>query len=400
MIKTTLNFNVNNLLKMRDDKKTLDLDHIVQRGFVWSTEMSSKLIESILLGYPIPPIFCLKIPGEKETTYSVMDGKQRICSCLEYCSNSFPLSKDIPSIIWDDEEVELANCYFDDLPQDIQQELLHFKFLIYGFEDISEDEIGELFYRLNNGYLLNKTQKSLSCIDFENVTFIKDILGSKFFQEYCKFTKLQRKNSADLATLLQAMILFHNKYYEYEFSSISDSEILLFANNIKNNYPDDLKFRLYDIVSYLELVFHEPEKQLKKINIPMVMLCADAALGDEYDMNKKLFRIGPKYFYQWFNTFFEDEFEEYSNYCSSGSTRKDKTCMRIELMQNSLITYFELDGDEHYSNGESNSESNGSDETIDTPELEQEEAATSDECESISFVDELLADSEDNSSNE
>ena len=101
----------------------------------------------------------------------------------------------------------------------------------------------------------------------------------KFFQEYCKFTKLQRKNSADLATLLQAMILFHNKYYEYEFSSISDSEILSFANYIKDNCPEEMKTRLYDIVSYLELVFHSQEKQLKKINIPMVLLCADILPG-------------------------------------------------------------------------------------------------------------------------
>ena len=384
MIRTTLNFNINNLLKMRNEKKTLDLEHIVQRGYVWSIPQASLLLHSLLSSFPIPPIYCLKVPGEKETTYSVLDGKQRILSLLSFCMNEYPLDEDTPSVIWDDEELELANCYFDDLPQDVQQEILHYKLLIYGFEDISNDEIGELFYRLNNGYLLNKTQKSLSCIDFENVSFIKEILDSKFFQEYCKFTKLQRKNSADLATLLQAMILFHNKYYEYDFSSISDSEILSFANHIKENYPEEIKTRLLDIVSYLELVFHQQEKQLKKINIPMILLCGDMALGDNYDMDKKLFRIGPKYFYQWFTSFFEEEIDEYSQYCSTGSTRKDKTCMRMELMQNSLITYFELDDGDTSSNEE--------DELISL--LEQEAESINDECESTSFVDGLLADME------
>lgn len=385
MIRTTLNFNINNLLKMRNEKKTLDLDHVVQRGYVWSVPQASLLIHSLISQvYPIPPIYCLKVPGEKETTYSVLDGKQRILSLLSYCMNEYPLDEDTPSIIWDDEELEIANCYFDDLPQDVQQEILHYKLLIYGFEDISNDEIGELFYRLNNGYLLNKTQKSLSCIDFENVSFIKEILDSKFFQEYCKFTKLQRKNSADLATLLQAMILFHNKYYEYDFSSISDSEILSFANHIKENYPEEMKTRLLDIVSYLELVFHQQEKQLKKINIPMVLLCGDMALGDNYDMDKKLFRIGPKYFYQWFTSFFEEEIDEYNQYCSTGSTKKEKTCMRIEVMQNSLIKYFELDDNDNSSNEE--------DELISL--LEQEAESINDECESTSFVDGLLADME------
>lgn len=386
MIKTTLNFNVNNLLKMRDEKCTLVLDNPIQRGFVWSIPQSSLLIHSMLSSYPIPPIYCLKVSNNGTTSYEVMDGLQRIQSCLNFVSNEYPLDEDTPPIRWDDEVIEIANCYFSDLPQDIQQELLHFKFLIYGFEDISNDEIGELFYRLNNGYLLNKTQKSLSCIDFDNVAFIKDLLSSKFFQEYCKFTKLQRKNSADLATLLQAMILFHNKYYEYEFSSISDSEILSFANYIKDNYPEEMKTRLYDIVSYLELVFHSQEKQLKKINIPMVLLCADIALGADYNMEKRVFRIGPKYFYHWFTTFFEEELEEYSTYCSSGSTKKEKTCMRMEIMQNSLIRYFELDGIEN---------SNGEEDTSDTPLLEQENVSTKDESENPSFVDDLMADIEE-----
>lgn len=386
MIRTTLNFNVNNLLKMKNEKKTLDLEHVVQRGYVWSTLQASLLINSLISQvYPIPPLYCLKVPGEKETTYSVLDGKQRLLSILSYCQNEFPLDEDTPSVMWDDEELEIANCYFDDLPQDVQQEILHYKLLIYGFEDISNDEIGELFYRLNNGYLLNKTQKSLSCIDFDNVSFIKDILGSKFFNEYCKFTKLQRKNSADLATLLQAMILFHNKYYEYNFSSISDNEILSFANYIKDNYPDEMKNKLYDIVSYLELVFHQQEKQLKKINIPMIMLCADIALGDDYDMDKKVFRIGPKYFYQWFTTFFVEEIDEYSQYCSSGSTKLEKTTQRIEVMQNSLISYFELDDVDGSSEEEEDA----------TPLLEQEDNSSNDECESTSIVDDILADMEE-----
>lgn len=386
MIKTTLNFNVNNLLKMRDEKKTLDLNHIVQRGFVWAPTQASLLIHSILSSFPVPPIYCLKVPGEKETTYSILDGKQRITSVLNFVSGEYPLDEDTPSITWDDEEVELANCYFDDLPQDIQQELLHFKFLIYGFEDITNDEIGELFYRLNNGYLLNKTQKSLSCVDFGNASFIKELLNSKFFTTYCKFTPLQRKNSADLATLLQAMILFHNKYYEYKFSSISDAEILSFANYIKNNYSEEMKTKLSDIIAYLELVFHKKEKQLKKINIPMIMLCGDIALGDNYNMEKKLFRIGPKYFYHWFTTFFEEELESYSPYCSTGSTKLEKTMKRIEVMQKSLISYFELDDVSSIQEKEDVSKQ--------LEVSEPEDVASCDEHENVSLTDSIMADME------
>lgn len=48
------------------------------------------------------------------------------------------------------------------------------------------------------------------------------------------------------------------------------------------------------------------------------------------------------YFRQWFSYFFNECYEEYKQYCSSGSTKKEKTLKRIEVMETSLIDYFEL----------------------------------------------------------
>lgn len=346
MIKTTLNFNVNNLLKMRNEKKTLDLEHVVQRGFVWTSMQKSLLIHSMLASFPIPPIYCLKNSSEKETTYSVLDGKQRIISILDFVAGEYALNSDTPGILFDDEEVELANKYFIDLPIGVQQEILHFKLLIYGFEDVSEDEINELFYRLNNGYLLNKYQKSLSCMDFSSASFIKSILSDKFFSEVCKFTKLQKKNSDDMATLIQSMMLLDNKYYGYEYNSLSADDVMRYAGHIKNNYSEEQREHLYDIVDYLEKVFHEQEKMLKKINIPMIILIADIAMGEDYDGIKNQYRVGPMYFRQWFSYFFSECYEEYSQYCSSGSTKKEKTKKRIEIMEKSFREYFELQSDD------------------------------------------------------
>ncbi|MBO5302478.1 MAG: DUF262 domain-containing protein, partial [Lachnospiraceae bacterium] len=317
MIKTTLNFSISNLVKMRNEKKTLDLEHVVQRGYVWVSMQKSLLIHSMLASFPIPPIYCLKVSSEKETKYSVLDGKQRITSILDFVAGEYALDSETPAILFDDVEVELAGKYFIDLPLNIQQEILHFKLLIYGFEDVTEDEINELFYRLNNGYLLNKYQKSLSCMDFSSASFIKSILSDKFFSEICKFTKLQKKNSDDMATLIQAMMLLDNKYYGYEYCSLSADEVMRYAAYIKNNYSEEQREHFYDIVDYLEKVFHKEEKMLKKINIPMVILIADIAMGDDYNGIKNQYRVGPMYFRQWFSYFFSECYEEYSQYCSS-----------------------------------------------------------------------------------
>lgn len=53
----------------------------VQRKFVWDTNKCSKIIESILLGLPIPPLFFMDIGNN---SYEVIDGLQRLTAISNY----------------------------------------------------------------------------------------------------------------------------------------------------------------------------------------------------------------------------------------------------------------------------------------------------------------------------
>lgn len=346
MIKTTLNWTVKNLKTMNDDKHTLDFCHPIQRqSGQWDGDRLKKslLIHSMLANYPVPPIYCLKEAiSEKEYSYSILDGKQRLTTIFDYIDGRYPLDADTPSVVIDDVSYELGGKYFTDLDLECQQELLRFKFTIYGFEDADDDLIEEIFFRLNNSTPLSKPQKSMALTGVHNATFIKSILSDRFFSEICQFSALQRRKSDDLCALLQAMMLLDNRYMGYEFSSISAEETMRYASHIKNNYSEAQKERLYDIIDYLEKAFPEKDKMLKKINIPIVMLVADSAMGSNYDPIKNIYRVGPMYFRQWFFYFFNECYEEYKQYCSSGSIKKEKTLKRIEIMEASLMDYFEL----------------------------------------------------------
>lgn len=346
MIKTTLNWTVKNLKTMNDDKHTLDFCHPIQRqSGQWDGDRLKKslLIHSMLANYPVPPIYCLKEAiSEKEYSYSILDGKQRLTTIFDYIDGRYPLDADTPSVVIDDVSYELGGKYFTDLDLECQQELLRFKFTIYGFEDADDDLIEEIFFRLNNSTPLSKPQKSMALTGVHNATFIKSILSDRFFSEICQFSALQRRKSDDLCALLQAMMLLDNRYMGYEFSSISAEETMRYASHIKNNYSEAQKERLYDIIDYLEKAFPEKDKMLKKINIPIVMLVADSAMGSNYDPIKNIYRVGPMYFRQWFSYFFNECYEEYKQYCSSGSIKKEKTLKRIEIMETSLMDYFEL----------------------------------------------------------
>lgn len=59
-----------------------------QRKYVWNDVQASKLIESLIIQCPIPVIY---LNQEKDETYSVIDGNQRVTSLKRYLSNEFKL---------------------------------------------------------------------------------------------------------------------------------------------------------------------------------------------------------------------------------------------------------------------------------------------------------------------
>ncbi len=347
MVKTTLNWTVKNLKNMYDGKNTLQMDHVIQRqSGQWEGERLKKslLIHSLLANYPVPPIYCLKeAVSEKDYSYSILDGKQRLTTTFDFIDGRYPLDMETPSVTIDEVTYELGGRYFTDLDTECQQEILRFKFTIYGFEDADDDLIEEIFFRLNNSAPLSKPQKAMPLCGVENAKFIKSLLADRFFSDICQFSALQRRKSDDMCTLLQSMMLLDSRHEGYEFSSISADEIMRYAAHIKNNYSEEQKERLYDIIDYMEKVFPEKDKMLKKINIPIVMLTAGTAMGNNYDSTKGIYRVGPMYFRQWFSYFFDECYEDYKQYCSSGSIKKEKTLKRIEVMESSLKKYFELE---------------------------------------------------------
>lgn len=68
--------------------KVIDLEPKFQRRDRWSRKQQSDLIESIIMGVPIPPIF---LAEEDFNKYTVMDGKQRLTAITSFLNNEYPL---------------------------------------------------------------------------------------------------------------------------------------------------------------------------------------------------------------------------------------------------------------------------------------------------------------------
>lgn len=70
---------VGELIAMYKDNE-LDLHPEFQRFFRWTPEQKSRFIESLLLGFPVPPIFVAERDDQK---WDVIDGLQRLSTILE-----------------------------------------------------------------------------------------------------------------------------------------------------------------------------------------------------------------------------------------------------------------------------------------------------------------------------
>lgn len=58
-----------------------------QRNFVWDKARSSKLIESLILGLPVPQVFLYE---EERNTFQIIDGQQRLMSIYFFLVGRFP----------------------------------------------------------------------------------------------------------------------------------------------------------------------------------------------------------------------------------------------------------------------------------------------------------------------
>lgn len=82
-------FEVASLYRKYKLENELDLSPDYQRNFVWTSKQKSRLIESILIGIPLPTFY---IDARNEDKWIIIDGVQRITSILTFMDNRFKLN--------------------------------------------------------------------------------------------------------------------------------------------------------------------------------------------------------------------------------------------------------------------------------------------------------------------
>ena len=79
---------VSDVVRMVEDGE-IRLDPDYQRNYVWDNKKASLLVESIILNVPIPIIY---VSQEKDETWTVIDGLQRLYSLKRFFNGAFKLT--------------------------------------------------------------------------------------------------------------------------------------------------------------------------------------------------------------------------------------------------------------------------------------------------------------------
>jgi hypothetical protein len=132
---------------------TLVISPKFQRRGVWSRAAQSFLIDTLLLGLPVPPIYLRVVQdaSKKSMIREVIDGQQRVNAVLSYMNDRYALSKNIDS--------PCVGKRYSELTENEKDAIAQYSFIcevLYGVED---KNILQIFARLNTNSIRANAQE-------------------------------------------------------------------------------------------------------------------------------------------------------------------------------------------------------------------------------------------------
>jgi hypothetical protein len=167
-----------------------------QRQMVWPERAKVSLMETILLGYPIPEIYLsYETTPDGDQTASVVDGQQRLTSLLEFLDNKYPLDGLEDEGLRDQFEGKL----FKELPNDVRQEFFQYRFPIRRLSNLADEFVRAVFARVNRvNMVLTEQELRNALLPGPFNEFLKDCVSHPLSSISGVFSGERRKRGGDL----------------------------------------------------------------------------------------------------------------------------------------------------------------------------------------------------------
>ncbi len=221
----------------------LDIHPEFQRFYRWSDQQKSNLIESILLGIPLPPIF---VSQRQNGVWDVIDGLQRLSTIFQFTgilknSDGQPVdalrlmrTEYLPSLegmVWDSEQEEDLNLP-DELKRVIKRSKIHVSIIL---KESDENTKYDLFQRLNTGGSQLSPQEVRNCIlVMINQDFYEWVRQLSIYEPFVETMALSDKplvEAYDMEQVLRFLIL--SAATDEELSEVGDVGVYLNAKMVE-----------------------------------------------------------------------------------------------------------------------------------------------------------------------
>lgn len=124
------------------EQGVLKLSPKFQRRSVWKSVAKSYFIDTLLRGFPVPPIHIrLTTDLSRGALREVVDGQQRLRAIFDFIGGKFRISRQV--------QAEWSNKRYDQLSDAERARLLGYRFQVYQYQDIDDRTVLEIFARIN-----------------------------------------------------------------------------------------------------------------------------------------------------------------------------------------------------------------------------------------------------------
>lgn len=330
--KAAITWSAKQIVKMIRNK-SIKFDNSVQRGYVWDKKRASLLISSLLMNYPIPPVFAAKSEDGK---YDMLDGKQRMNAIRKFYDGEYALVGVPPVVINTngvEMEIDINGMKYENFDEDLRDELDSATLTIYYFDGITEEEINEMFFRLNNCVPMN--QITLTRVRAKSKGIIKELGQNELFTYSLSAKALESYTNEDI--VIKALYVLSGA----DNLQTKNIREWIAETEIEEKFAVDLGVAFTRLAIIAKEIEKEDKKLAKKIVtkthllslIPFIKKATDDKMKDKNLENwlKSFYGIANK----------TSVSSAYNDACGSGSSKKEAVTTRYRELEKSYNKFLE-----------------------------------------------------------
>lgn len=302
-----------------------------QREEVWPDTKKRLLIDSILKGWHLPKFYFRRVD---ENNYDCVDGQQRLTAIWEFFDDTLELDTQMAA--------RIGGAKYSLLPDDVSDAFDDFEIDIEEIEDASDDELEELFKRLQLGTPLNTAEK-INAIQGELRDFCHEMADKPFFKDKLPLKNTRYSHFESIAKW--AFVEARGIQPQMRYPQL---ESLLRENRTFSRDSDTAK-RISRALDFLNMAFPDKcEPVRNRANtLSLCMLAGRAcAQGLSTPADAEVFRAFVDTFFTQLGAEVEKgvsatdkELLRYQTAITSGSTGGDSIRSRIDILTKRLATY-------------------------------------------------------------